>query len=200
MDCYDLVSSYETWINDSPVNLLPIACDSGGSEFCLSIYGDDAGKVYYWDWYREPHPVQTHYPWIYLVADSLEQFLDGFRELTAEERGPVDENEFVWRTDWMTAEIRRDDEFLDIGQYLHLMQHLPPGETGWTGKKLNIPESWSVRSVEVADGSVTIRTADGRFFRLTRDNVGELGASLLNAQEDEELERLWSKHAPGDLK
>jgi hypothetical protein len=62
MECHDLAWNYEIWLRDSPANLLPIACDSGGSRFCVAIYGDDAGTVYYWDSHREPHPVQMTCP------------------------------------------------------------------------------------------------------------------------------------------
>ena len=32
-----------------PGRLLPVACDSGGNLFCLSLRGDDVGKVIYVD-------------------------------------------------------------------------------------------------------------------------------------------------------
>lgn len=197
LDCYDLVKGYEVWLRDSPANLLPIACDSGGSVFCLSVRSDDIGKVYYWDWHREQHPVRTRYPWIYPIADSLEEFLDSFRELLPEECSPAEANPFVWRTDWITAEIRRDDAFLKIGQYLHLSQRLPPGESGWTTNKIEIPESWLVQDVEVASGAVTLTTGDGRVFQLTRENVTKLDFAILdgNPKSDEELERIWEEHA-----
>ncbi|MBP7934599.1 MAG: SMI1/KNR4 family protein [Phycisphaerae bacterium] len=197
MECYDLVWNYEIWRRDSPANLLPIACDSGGSAFCLSVTGEDSGRIYYWDWHREPHRVRTRYLWVYTVADSLEEFLGSFREPRREEVGPADVNSLVWRTDWITAEIRRDDEFLKIGQYLHLCQHLPPGVTGWTMKKIEVPEHWSVRSVGVADGVITVSTRDGRVFQLTQYNVGMLNSAILEVGtiSDEELDRIWCSYA-----
>jgi hypothetical protein len=192
----DLAWNYGIWVRDSPPNLLPIAGDSGGSVFCLSVYGDDVGKVYYWDYYREPHPVRTRYPWIYPVADSLEDFLNSLREPLPEELGPS-EGGFVWRTDCITAEIRRDDQFLDIGQYLNLDQRLPSGELGWTNAKVRLPESWSVQDLHVADGAVTITVRDGRCFRLTRYNFPELDFAILagGPKSEEQLDRLWSQHA-----
>lgn len=192
----DLVWNYELWLRDSPPNLLPIASDSGGSTFCLSIAGDDAGRIYYWDWYRKPHSVRTRYPWIYPAADSLEQFLNSFRELTPEEQELLTTDQFVWRTDWMTVEVRRDDQYLDIGQYLHLEQHLPPGETGWTTSKLELPESFSVHNLAVADGSITFETPDGSVFRIDRDNFSEIDVAILAAKgEEAKLVEVWTKHA-----
>lgn len=64
------------WIQDCPKTLLSIGDDDGGSEFCLSLQGPDIGQVYYWDYYREIHPVETRYPWTYWVASSFDEFLN----------------------------------------------------------------------------------------------------------------------------
>lgn len=53
-------------------DLLPIACDSGGNLFCLSVSGNSVGKIFYCD-------LSTPTPKAYLVAQHLEDFLDKLR-------------------------------------------------------------------------------------------------------------------------
>jgi hypothetical protein len=80
LECEELMWSYRLWIEDCPKNLLPIACDDGDNQFCVSLAGSDLGNVYYWDYYREVHAVSTRYPWTYLIANSFEEFLESIRE------------------------------------------------------------------------------------------------------------------------
>lgn len=82
LDCYDLRWNYELWVSDCPRKLLPIACDSGGSSFCISVSGDDVDRVYYRDWHRGAHPwygnefsAKPRYPWTYLVALTFDELL-----------------------------------------------------------------------------------------------------------------------------
>lgn len=82
LNAADLVWNYGVWKRDSPAKLLPIADDSGGSTFCMSLSDDDAGRIYYWDWYRTVCPTRTRYPFIYPIANSLEEFLGMLREWT----------------------------------------------------------------------------------------------------------------------
>jgi hypothetical protein len=51
---------------------------------------------------------------------------------------PANAHEFLWRTESVSAEIKRDDQFLRIGQYLLLEQILRPNETGWKMMKISI--------------------------------------------------------------
>ncbi|MGI9422703.1 MAG: hypothetical protein ACR2PA_05885, partial [Hyphomicrobiaceae bacterium] len=103
-----------------------------------------------------------------------------------------------WRTDVMTASIRRDDEFLKIGQHLYLEQELAPEDEGWLDMKLNIPEHWDVRSVAVKEGMVRLDTNSSGAYRLTRENVGELSFELLDGGDDksnDQLQAVWTRHA-----
>ena len=84
----DLLRRYGVWIEDCPRHLLPIACDDGGSQYCLSLSGSDRGCVYYWDYYREAHSVKTKYPFTYLLAKSFEEFLESFRDILPEDMAP----------------------------------------------------------------------------------------------------------------
>ena len=105
--------------------------------------------------------------------------------------------EFVWRTDDITASIVRDDQSLNIGQYLNLVRKLAPGEAGWQNKKINIPESWLVREILVVDGIVRIETENSGTFEVGRENIGELMYEILDGggdKPDNVLQEVWVRH------
>ena len=65
----DLDWNKRTFADRLPSELLPIACDSGGNLFCITLAGDAAGHVIYVDL----EPLQpTHYR----VARDFDTFLD----------------------------------------------------------------------------------------------------------------------------
>lgn len=70
-----------------PESIIPIG-DSWGSQICLGIKGDEAGKVYFWDEqnepqdekeyledFGEPRPPEVTFQNVHLIADSFEDFL-----------------------------------------------------------------------------------------------------------------------------
>lgn len=72
-----------------PKTMIPIASDGGAGQICLGIKDDDFGKIFYWDManepldeetyledYGEPMPAEGKRQNIYLIADSLVEFLD----------------------------------------------------------------------------------------------------------------------------
>jgi hypothetical protein len=65
-----------------PDNLLPIACDHCGDLICLSLYGDDAGAVLFWDWHTEPP--EPSYDNVFRIAGSFSEFIDSLREIRHE--------------------------------------------------------------------------------------------------------------------
>ncbi len=75
-ESYDLEESFEVMNGRIPDNLFPIACDDGGDLLCLSLYGDDAGSVVFWDYYAEHFP--PTYDNIYRIpgADSFSAFIE----------------------------------------------------------------------------------------------------------------------------
>lgn len=126
-----------------------------------------------------------------LVAFGIAACIYGFRRWN-------DSQDFVWRTESITATILRDDEYLRVGQFLNLDQQLRDDEEGWINMKIDIPERWVVQTVLSMDGLVTIRLQDGRVFALKRRNVGQLSFEILDGGEvkaDDELERSWDKYA-----
>lgn len=68
----------ETFSDRIPARMLPVACDSGGSIFCLSLSGEDSGKVIYADlqFVGDMKQKVTFYP----VAENFDAFLGKLRE------------------------------------------------------------------------------------------------------------------------
>jgi hypothetical protein len=69
----DVESSNILWNLSNAVFLnnqyLPIACDSGGNIFCLSLLQEDFGAIFYADW-------QGNEPGLYHVSNSFTEFLN----------------------------------------------------------------------------------------------------------------------------
>lgn len=62
-----------------PSNLIAIADDPCGDLICLTLFGDDAGSVVFWDRHTEPN--EPSYENVYQVAESFKEFLDGIQKL-----------------------------------------------------------------------------------------------------------------------
>ncbi len=203
-------------IGDSKIYSL---CGALGSQFKIAEWGYPPIGIYFGDCpsaghdmicldYRrcgpsgEPKVVHVDQEVDYKIthlADNFELFISG---LVDDEQFEECEDEssfgFIWRTDLMTASIRRDDELLKIGQHLYLEQKLAPEDTGWLDMKLNIPEHWDVQSVAVKEGMVRLDTNSSGAYRLTRENVGELSFELLDGGDDQsndQLQAVWTRHA-----
>jgi cell wall assembly regulator SMI1 len=58
-----------------PENLFPIADDPFGNLICMSFGGADKGKIYFWD--HEEEGPEPSYDNCHLIADSLQEFLEG---------------------------------------------------------------------------------------------------------------------------
>lgn len=71
----------ETLAESMPDNLLAIACTGCGDRVCISLWGDDAGEVKFWDfrptWGQSVGP---SYDDVYHVADSFEEFIESLVE------------------------------------------------------------------------------------------------------------------------
>ena len=92
--CYDIKSSCEVYNRRMPPNLLPIACDDGDNQICLSLYGNDAGWIWYWDHEQEKIPPDWNYDLpshvpdysnCYKIAESFQAFIDGLFDFPEEE-------------------------------------------------------------------------------------------------------------------
>ena len=86
---YDLLSEVETFQGRMPANLLPIACDPGGNQICLSVSGSDRGKVYFWFHEEEADEGEPPtYDNVYFVANSFGELLDNLVESPEELEEP----------------------------------------------------------------------------------------------------------------
>ena len=77
-DGYDIIDNYLAYKGRMPFNLLPIA-NTGGDAICLAIYGEDEGKVYFWDHEEEDvvdEGIEPSRDNLYLVAHSFEEFIN----------------------------------------------------------------------------------------------------------------------------
>jgi hypothetical protein len=82
-DGYDLLDAWHTYKDEEdlrmPRSFLPIATDPGGNMFCLSLFGEDEGKVYFWDHELEEMPEpgeEPGYSNVTLLANSFDEFID----------------------------------------------------------------------------------------------------------------------------
>ena len=76
-DGYDIIDNYLAYKGRMPFNLLPIA-NTEGDAICLAIYGEDEGKVYFWDHEEEDvvdEGIEPSRDNLYLVANSFEEFI-----------------------------------------------------------------------------------------------------------------------------
>lgn len=71
--------SWDVFRGRIPERLLPIADDSFGNLFCISLAGNDAGEVFFLDRYEE----SENRP--YFVAKDFNEFLSKIREPTPDE-------------------------------------------------------------------------------------------------------------------
>ena len=73
----NLDSAYKTYLGRMPKNIIPVAHDPFGNQICISVSGNDSGKVYFWDHEEEvSEGLEAGYQNLYLIADSFEEFLN----------------------------------------------------------------------------------------------------------------------------
>lgn len=68
----DLEWNLRMYASRIPAGMLPVACDSGGNLFCISVAGEDAGRVIYVDF-------EAAEPMSYMVAMDFDLFLHKIR-------------------------------------------------------------------------------------------------------------------------
>ncbi len=79
---YNLGKQIELRQNRLPIDLFPIAEDSGGNVICIGIRGEYSGKIYFWDHELEADAGEVpDFSNITLIADSFQEFLDGLYDL-----------------------------------------------------------------------------------------------------------------------
>jgi hypothetical protein len=76
-DYSDLVVAYTGYRHRLPDGIVPIGFDPGGNLVCLSVDGEDAGKVWFWDHEKESNPPTRQS--LYWLADSFGSFVDSLQ-------------------------------------------------------------------------------------------------------------------------
>ncbi|HEY1016271.1 MAG TPA: SMI1/KNR4 family protein [Herpetosiphonaceae bacterium] len=77
----DLCDALYTFYGRVPDDLIPIAYDPYGSQFCIGIDGRRFGKIYFWDHAEESEEESgEYYENTYLLANSLDEFFAGLSE------------------------------------------------------------------------------------------------------------------------
>lgn len=77
----DLIYKRGVFDGRVPHNLLVIGSDPGGNQICLSVGGNDYGKVYFWDHENEVEEgEEPDYRNVYLVANSFDEFLESLQD------------------------------------------------------------------------------------------------------------------------
>jgi len=81
---YNVLEELETYSGRLPKRLFPVAAEAGGNLLCISLSGEDAGSIYFWDHELEADLSQGQTPDSInnttLVADGFCEFLDSFYE------------------------------------------------------------------------------------------------------------------------
>lgn len=81
----DLAAKILVFDGRVPHDLIPVAGDPGGSQFCLAVAGERFGQVYFWDHEAEGEAEDgNYYGNLTLLAPSFEQFLAGLVALPPE--------------------------------------------------------------------------------------------------------------------
>ncbi|WP_406590376.1 SMI1/KNR4 family protein [Bacillus atrophaeus] len=67
---FNIATLAETYEDQMPDWIIPIADANGGNQICLGIKGEGSGKVYFWD-----HELTNGVKDTFLIADSFEDFI-----------------------------------------------------------------------------------------------------------------------------
>lgn len=76
-----LDDALRTFKDRIPQRFFPVADDQGGNLICISLFGEDHGKIYFWNHELEADETQGFTPEttnnLILVADSFDEFIEG---------------------------------------------------------------------------------------------------------------------------
>ena len=105
--------------------------------------------------------------------------------------------DFDWQPGEVSAKVKPADK-LKIGQYLYVNR--PGSNAGtWNMAKLNLPESWKVKSVKVDGRKILVTTSKSGNYEITPKNLKTLWTKLRKVKDssatDEALEKIWKAEA-----
>jgi hypothetical protein len=74
-------NTFKIWQKRMPDELVSIGCGSGGDQICISVKGNNYGKVYFWnhDWECEEGE-EPDYSNVHLIANSFTDFINSLYE------------------------------------------------------------------------------------------------------------------------
>lgn len=77
----DLLNHLKIYKKRLPLNVFPIAYDSGGNLILISVKGPDRGKVYFWDHEMEVGEGEMpDYSNLTLIADTFSEFIENLKD------------------------------------------------------------------------------------------------------------------------
>jgi len=78
-------NTFKIWQKRMPDELIPIGCGSGGDQICISVKGNNYGKVYFWnhDWECEEGE-EPDYSNVHLIANSFTEFINSLYQSDVE--------------------------------------------------------------------------------------------------------------------
>ena len=72
---------FKIWQKRMPDELIPIGRGSGGDKICISVKGNNYGKVYFWDHEQEAYEgEEPDYSNVHLIANSFADFINSLYE------------------------------------------------------------------------------------------------------------------------
>src|SRR5689334_13985626 len=118
-------------------------------------------------------------------------FLTLFDSLILIGAAPID-----WPQHSIRASVLRDDTHLKIGQFLQLDRQLNKGESGWKQMRIDLPDRWRVKHVQVEQTGFAIFLDEDRVFRVSREQIGDLSFRILDGgiKAEDELKKLWEPY------
>ena len=106
--------------------------------------------------------------------------------------------DFDWNPGEVSAVVKPSDK-TNIGQYLYVSR---PHQNlkGWTQAKLDLPESWKVKSVKIEGRKIQVVTEKSGKFEITPKNLRTLWTKLRKSKADTDLEKVWKAEAAAEEK
>lgn len=77
--------TFKIWQKRMPDELIPIGCGSGGDQICISVKGNNYGKVYFWNHEQEAYEgEEPDYSNVHLIANSFTEFINSLYQFDLE--------------------------------------------------------------------------------------------------------------------
>ena len=98
---------------------------------------------------------------------------------------------FMWKPEQVTVELRESNP--NVPRIL--LRNALRGEVGWVRMEVRLPRRWQVRKAELVNGDVLVEKADGEVRAIRPPGITKLDLVDVEAESEEEIERLWEEHS-----